>query len=61
MRDIECAEIKINTCLENHVHIRQTSIDSHDCPVLDTVMEPDEARRFACAVLEAANSLAPVS
>ena len=55
------ASIGIHICHENHVHIRQTAHDDSDCPVLDTHLDPDDARAFAMAILEAANEVRPVS
>lgn len=60
MDEIYNASATIQTCTQDHVHIRMRSLDN-DCPMLDTVFEPDEARQFACALLEAAASLRPVS
>ena len=54
------ANVQILVCGENHVHIRMTP-DSGNCPMLDTAMDPDVARHFALAVLEACNTVAPVS
>lgn len=61
MNEVLHASVEITVCTQSHVHIRMTSVDDTDCPTLDRAMDPDMARSFACAVLEAANGLSPVS
>lgn len=61
MDEIHHANVQVTICSENHIHIRMTSNDDSDCPALDRMMDPDMARSFACAVLQAADQLKPVS